>query len=95
MKKHLPIYIAIAVFMLSFAKSNYAQFGNIAPEPFVDFSSGYFQRSMDSLPKQGSKAPWTLHQNYARDLLALRYGKVDDGTLAFTKAPAKRALTDA
>lgn len=68
---------------------------SVTPEPFVDFSSGYFQRSMESLPKQGSKAPWKLHQNYARDLLALRYGKVDDGTLAFTKAPAKRALTDA
>lgn len=68
---------------------------SVTPEPFVDFSSGYFQRSMESLPKQGSKAPWKLHQNYARDLLALRYGKVDDGTLAFTKAPAKRVLTDA
>jgi monooxygenase len=49
----------------------------------VNFTSGYFQRSLASLPKQGSKKPWKLYQNYALDMLALRYGNVDDGTMEF------------
>ena len=34
-------------------------------EPLLDFTSGYVQRSLDQLPKQGSKEPWKLQQNYA------------------------------
>jgi monooxygenase len=55
----------------------------ISEEPFVNFSSGYFQRSIASLPKQGSKKPWKLYQNYALDLVSLRFGTVDDGTMEF------------
>ncbi|MDE2626616.1 MAG: NAD(P)/FAD-dependent oxidoreductase [Burkholderiales bacterium] len=63
----------------------------LTEEPWVDFSSGYFQRSMHLFPKQGSKPPWKLHQNYARDLLTLRFGRVDDGVMAFTHPmPAAR-----
>jgi hypothetical protein len=51
----------------------------LTPAPFLDFSSGYVTRAMEKFPKQGSKTPWRVHQNYARDLLALRYGSVDDG----------------
>ena len=58
----------------------------ITPEPWVDFSSSYFQRSMHLFPKQGSRAPWTLHQNYLRDILLLRYGRVNDGVLEFCVA---------
>ncbi|TPG12857.1 NAD(P)/FAD-dependent oxidoreductase [Sphingomonas oligophenolica] len=47
-------------------------------EPFVNFSSGYIQRAADRLPKQGTKKPWRLNQNYALDVLALRFGSVDD-----------------
>lgn len=54
-------------------------------EPFVDFSSGYFQRSLDQLPRQGSKKPWKLNQNYALDIMTLKYGKLDDGTMEFTR----------
>jgi len=57
----------------------------IAEEPFVNFSSGYFQRSIASLPKQGSKKPWKLYQNYALDLISLRFGTVDDGTMEFAR----------
>jgi len=57
----------------------------VTPEQWVDFSSGYFQRSLHEFPKQGSKLPWKLHQNYARDILLLRYGAVDDGVMAFSK----------
>src|SRR5690606_25931288 len=42
--------------------------------PFVDFSSGYFQRVAHLLPKQTSRAPWKQNQSYAHDLMDLRYG---------------------
>jgi hypothetical protein len=46
------------------------------------------------MPKQGSKRPWKLYQNYAKDVMALRFGKVDDGVLIFSRrdAAAKRAI---
>ena len=56
----------------------------IGHEPWLDFSSGYVQRAMEKFPKQGSRAPWKLHQNYARDLMDLRYAKIEDGVLAFS-----------
>ena len=58
----------------------------VQPEPWVDFSSGYFQRALDRFPKQGSKKPWRLYQNYVRDLLALRWSALEDGVLQFGKA---------
>jgi len=53
--------------------------------PFMDFTPGYFQRSMALLPKSGSKAPWRLKQNYLLDLRLIRQGKVDEESLHFTK----------
>ncbi len=53
--------------------------------PWLDFSSGYVQRALEVLPKQGSKKPWRLYQNYALDMLTLRFGKVEDGTMQFSK----------
>jgi hypothetical protein len=53
-------------------------------EPWVDFSSGYFQRALDILPKQGSRAPWKLYQNYALDMISLRFGSVKDEAMAYT-----------
>jgi len=50
----------------------------VTEQPLIDFSSGYVQRAIDSFPKQGSKRPWRLYQNYARDLVLLRHGSVDD-----------------
>ncbi len=54
---------------------------SVAEVPFLDFSSGYVQRALDSFPKQGSKRPWKLDQNYVLDILNLRFGDVDDGTI--------------
>jgi monooxygenase len=55
----------------------------VTEQPWVDFSSSYFARSMHLFPKQGSKAPWKLHQNYPKDIMQLRYGKVADGAMHF------------
>lgn len=51
--------------------------------PFIDFSSGYVQRAIDQFPRQGSRAPWKLYQNYALDLATLRYGDLDDRAMKF------------
>ena len=59
---------------------------SVAELPWLDFSSGYVQRATDALPKQGATKPWRLYQNYALDMLTLRYGKVEDGTMRFSKA---------
>jgi monooxygenase len=53
--------------------------------PWVDFSSGYFQRAADLLPRQGDRKPWKLNQNYLSDLVAMRFGAVDDGVLQFSR----------
>ncbi len=60
-------------------------------EPVLDFTSGYVQRALESLPQQGARAPWRLHQSYARDLVAFRFGSVEDGAMAFRPAPGRAA----
>jgi monooxygenase len=66
---------------------------SIATQPFIDFSSSYVQRSIDQFPRQGSRPPWRLYQNYALDILSLRYGAVEDGAMRFsTGAPAPVAV---
>jgi cation diffusion facilitator CzcD-associated flavoprotein CzcO len=57
--------------------------GDVATEPFVDFSSGYFQRAIDRLPKQGKAAPWRTEQNYLLERRTLGRETVDDGVLRF------------
>jgi cation diffusion facilitator CzcD-associated flavoprotein CzcO len=58
---------------------------SITEEPLLTFTSGYIQRAMDSLPHQGSRRPWKLYQNYALDLLSLRFGRLEDGTMEFAR----------
>jgi cation diffusion facilitator CzcD-associated flavoprotein CzcO len=56
--------------------------------PFIDLKSGYVARAIDQFPKQGHKAPWRLYQNYARDIIMLRRGALEDGAIEFTRVPA-------
>jgi monooxygenase len=59
--------------------------------PVIDLQSGYVLRAIDTLPKQGARTPWRLHQNYARDIQLFRRGPVDDEGLEFSDpAPARR-----
>jgi monooxygenase len=62
---------------------------SIQPEPVLDFTSGYVLRALDTLPSQGSKMPWRLHQNYIKDLAMLRYGRLDDRTMEFKPGPTR------
>ena len=56
-----------------------------ATEAFVDFSSGYVQRALESLPKQGARRPWKVYQNYVKDLLQFRYRRLNDGVMEFRR----------
>jgi monooxygenase len=60
----------------------------VAEVPLLDFTSGYVVRSLDKFPKQGSKEPWKLRQNYVLDIRAIRRGALDDGNMRFSRAPA-------
>jgi monooxygenase len=58
--------------------------GETPVAPFVErFTPGYILRAVASWPKQGSKPPWRAHQNYLRDLFALKWEPVDDEGLEF------------
>jgi cation diffusion facilitator CzcD-associated flavoprotein CzcO len=58
--------------------------------PLIGFSSGYVQRSIAQLPRQGSVAPWRLRQNYALDRLDLERSRVDDAAMEFSRAAPRR-----
>jgi cation diffusion facilitator CzcD-associated flavoprotein CzcO len=58
---------------------------SVTPEPLIDFSSGYIRRAVDQFPRQGSKKPWKLYQNYMLDLVSLRFGSVNDKALEFAR----------
>jgi cation diffusion facilitator CzcD-associated flavoprotein CzcO len=60
---------------------------NLETLPFIDLKSGYVARAIDQFPRQGIKAPWRLYQNYARDIMMLKRGALEDGAIEFTKAP--------
>ena len=61
----------------------------VGEEPFLDFTSGYVQRAMDKFPKQGARKPWKVHQNYALDLMALKFGSVDNEMVFSNPVPAR------
>ncbi|MCY4538158.1 MAG: NAD(P)/FAD-dependent oxidoreductase [Chloroflexi bacterium] len=54
-------------------------------EPMIDFTSGYVRRAGDELPRQGGRPPWRVYQNYLKDLLVMRFGRLDDGVMEFRK----------
>ena len=66
----------------------YRTAGEMQPEPWLDFSSGYVQRSLALLPKQGANAPWKQNQNYFKDIKEMRKAPIEDTALVFSKAKA-------
>ncbi len=55
------------------------------PRPWVEgFSSGYLQRVMDDLPKQGDREPWLNPQDYLGDRRRFLREPLDDGALVFS-----------
>ena len=48
-------------------------------------SAGYISRAKDELPKQGDRYPWRVNNNYVTDRLMLKYRKINDAWLHFTR----------
>jgi cation diffusion facilitator CzcD-associated flavoprotein CzcO len=63
----------------------------VPEEPAIGLTSGYVRRAEHLMPKQGTRRPWKLHQNYALDLAALRFGRLRDGVIEFIRAPSAPA----
>src|ERR1035438_7777569 len=59
-----------------------------AAAPFVEkFTPGYMERALASWPKQGSKPPWRVYQNYIRDAISLKWSPVANDALEFSNPP--------
>ncbi|MGF1676249.1 MAG: hypothetical protein ACFCUV_21570 [Rivularia sp. (in: cyanobacteria)] len=65
---------------------------NMPTHPLIEnFSSGYIQRALHSLPKQGDRhaprrgdrEPWIAPQSYQQDKKMIRHGAIEDGVLVF------------
>jgi monooxygenase len=63
---------------------------SIRAEPALSFTSSYVQRALPYLPKQGSRKPWKLNQNYALDMMSLKYSRLEDGALEFSRVNGTR-----
>jgi monooxygenase len=57
----------------------------IAEGPTLPLTSGYIERASHLLPKQGTRKPWRMNQNYALDVMALRFGAIEDGAIEFKR----------
>jgi cation diffusion facilitator CzcD-associated flavoprotein CzcO len=57
---------------------------SVSARPLLGLSSGYVTRAADRFPKQGSKAPWQVHQSYLRDYRALKRSGIEDDAMVFS-----------
>lgn len=69
--------------------------GDVNTEAKPPLSSGYFARAISRMPKQGSRMPWQQNHNYLKDLMALRFGAVDDGAMEFSRCAETAAAMPA
>ena len=63
---------------------------SVSAEPLLGLTAGYIQRAAHRFPKQGSRAPWRVHQSYLRDYRALKLSDVEDEGLELSNP--ERAL---
>jgi monooxygenase len=57
----------------------------VLERPLLEFQSGYVQRSLHEFPKAGSRAPWQVVMSYPHDMRTMRYGRINDGVLEFSR----------
>ena len=72
-------------------------FQSMEIRPLLNLNSGYVRRAEANLPKQGAKKPWLVKQNYILDLLTMKLGQINDGTLQFShclRIPASTAKSE-
>jgi monooxygenase len=54
---------------------------SISDEPLLGLTAGYVQRSAHLFPRQGSEAPWRVHQSYLHDYRQMKRGAIVDDAL--------------
>lgn len=59
----------------------------VAARPLLDFQAGYVLRSVHEFPSAGSRGPWKVAMSYPHDLLKLRFGRIDDPAMRFSRRP--------
>ncbi len=57
--------------------------GEVDEVPLLDFDAGYVLRAREQFPKNGNRLPWKNYQNYVRDFIGLRLGRLNDDELEF------------
>ena len=68
----------------------------VGTRPLLDFQSGYVQRAIAELPRQGERSPWRVSMNYYADARTLRWSPIRDRRLRFGRrgeAPAPTSNT--
>jgi monooxygenase len=57
----------------------------VGTRPLLDFQSGYVQRAIAELPRQGERSPWRVSMNYYADARTLRWSPIRDRRLRFSR----------
>jgi monooxygenase len=57
----------------------------VGTRPLLDFRSGYVQRAIAELPRQGERSPWRVSMNYYADARTLRWSPIRDRRLRFSR----------
>jgi len=68
--------------------------GGMEHRPLLDFKAGYVLRALDALPKQGTRAPWTVSMSYNEDARTLRADSLEDDAMRFFAAEGSGAGID-
>ena len=63
--------------------------------PLLDFAAGYVKRSLDTLPRQGDRAPWLMSMDYHVDTKLLQDQPIEDGHLRFSSPTHRTAARGA
>jgi cation diffusion facilitator CzcD-associated flavoprotein CzcO len=59
-------------------------------QPAFNLQSGYVLRSLDVLPKSGTRRPWALTHNFLRDVVGRRFESIDE-SMVFGRVEAAEA----
>jgi cation diffusion facilitator CzcD-associated flavoprotein CzcO len=59
-------------------------------QPAFNLQSGYVLRSLDVLPKSGTRRPWALTHNFLRDVVGRRFESMDE-SMVFGRVEAAQA----
>ncbi len=54
-------------------------------EAIIGLKSGYVERAAAIMPKQGTKTPWRNRDNYLQDYFAIKWTRLEDGVLTFSR----------